>query len=107
MGTHHAGAVSFGCATLSRELLYTALTRSRSQIDLLPEGHSISNLHDLHDKSETARRNTNLFFPAVRAHAVDLPFAEHLIHRAEKGHLVHSKSELVIANILSPRFPVP
>ena len=29
-----------------------------------------------------------------------MPYAEHLIHRTEKGHLVRSKSELVIANML-------
>jgi hypothetical protein len=32
-----------------------------------------------------------------------VPFAEHLIHRTEKGHLVRSKSELVIANMLFQR----
>ena len=29
-----------------------------------------------------------------------IPYAEHLIHRTQKGHLVRSKSELVIANML-------
>lgn len=29
-----------------------------------------------------------------------MPYAENLIHRTEKGHLVRSKSELVIANML-------
>ena len=50
--------------------------------------------------SETARRNTNIFQSVVRAADNSVPFAEHLIHRTEKGHLVRSKSELVIANML-------
>ena len=59
-------------------------------------------LHDLSQpsRSETARRNTNLFTGSVRADAAALPFAEHLVHRTTKGVLVRSKSELVIANHL-------
>lgn len=87
---------------LSRELLYTALTRSRQQLVLLIEGRDLSNLYDLSrpERSETSRRNSNLFVSAVREDAADVPFAEHLIHRTEKGHMVRSKSELVIANML-------
>jgi hypothetical protein len=50
--------------------------------------------------SETARRNSNLFVSAVRAIVDSIPYAEHLIHRTEQGHMVRSKSELVIANKL-------
>ncbi|MDE0433777.1 MAG: AAA family ATPase [Bryobacterales bacterium] len=87
---------------LSRELLYTALTRSRDQLVLLIEGENASSLFDLSrpERSETARRNTNLFQGIVRASDDEIPYAEHLIHRTEKGHLVRSKSELVIANML-------
>ena len=90
------------CRLLSRELLYTALTRSREQLVLLIEGDSASVLFDLTrpERSETARRNTNLFHGAVRLGDDEMPYAEHLIHRTEKGHLVRSKSELVIANML-------
>ena len=52
------------------------------------------------ERSETARRNTNLFHGNIRARDDAIPYAENLIHRTEKGHLVRSKSELVIANIL-------
>ena len=87
---------------LSRELLYTALTRSRDQLVLLIEGENASTLFDLSrpERSETARRNTNLFEGIVRVSDEKIPYAEHLIHRTEKGHLVRSKSELVIANML-------
>ena len=52
------------------------------------------------ERSETARRNTNIFQGVIRVADDTVPFAEHLIHRTEKGHLVRSKSELVIANML-------
>ena len=90
------------CRLLSRELIYTALTRSRDQLVLFIEGNDASVLFDLTrpEMSETARRNTNIFGGIVRAAADAVPYAEHLIHRTEKGHLVRSKSELVIANML-------
>jgi len=85
---------------LSRELLYTALTRSRAHLVLLLEGDSLSVLSDLQDKSDTLRRNTNLFSAVVRETQDQVPYADHLIHRALKGHRVRSKSELVIADAL-------
>ena len=90
------------CHLVSRELLYTALTRSKMQLVLLVEGEDVSALFELTkpEKSETARRNSNLFEGAVRESADLVPYAEHLIHRTDKGHMVRSKSELVIANKL-------
>lgn len=90
------------CRLLSRELIYTALTRSREQLMLLIEGDDATVLFDLTrpERSETARRNTNIFQGVIRVADDTVPFAEHLIHRTEKGHLVRSKSELVIANML-------
>jgi hypothetical protein len=90
------------CKLLSRELLYTALTRARGQLVLLVEGADASFLYDLTrpERSEVARRNSNLFTLGIR-HAQDgVPFAEHLIHRTTRGELVRSKSELAIANHL-------
>ncbi|MFK0333838.1 AAA family ATPase [Rhizobium sp. NPDC090275] len=90
------------CRPLSRELLYTALTRSRRQLVLLIEGDDSSILFDYTrpERSETARRNTNLFQGILRRTETEVPYAENLIHRTVKGHLVRSKSELVIANML-------
>jgi ATP-dependent exoDNAse (exonuclease V) alpha subunit len=90
------------CRLLSRELIYTGLTRSREQLVLLIEGNDATVLFDLTrpERSETARRNTNIFQGVIRVADDTVPFAEHLIHRTEKGHLVRSKSELVIANML-------
>lgn len=87
---------------LSRELLYTALTRARQQLVLLVQGETAAQLYDfsLPSASETARRNTNLFAAAIREPDAEHPFAEHLIHQTRHGQLVRSKSELVIANML-------
>jgi hypothetical protein len=87
---------------LSRELLYTALTRSRQRLVLLIEGDSASLLYDLSrpEKSDACRRNTNLFGGILRERSGEPPHAENLIHKTEKGHMVRSKSELVIANLL-------
>jgi len=87
---------------LSRELLYTALTRAQQHLVLLIEGKDASGLYDLTrpERSETARRNTNMFAVAVREHADDVPYAVSLVHRAPNGVMVRSKSELVIANHL-------
>ena len=89
-------------ALLSRELLYTALTRARTQLVLFIQGKNATQLYEysMPAASETARRNTNLFTASIRAPAIRRLYAEHLIHRTRSGRLVRSKSELVIANIL-------
>lgn len=87
---------------LTRELVYTALTRSRQRLVLLIEGDSAGLLYDLSrpEKSDACRRNTNLFGGILRERSGEPPHAENLIHKTEKGHMVRSKSELVIANLL-------
>lgn len=87
---------------MSRELLYTALTRARTRLVLLVEGTGTAGLLALAgpDRSETARRNTNIFTGAVRPADLNVPFADHLIHRTSGGLYVRSKSELIIANLL-------
>jgi hypothetical protein len=69
---------------------------------LFVEGGDASFLYDLTrpERSEVARRNSNLFSAGVRHEEEGIPFAEHLIHRTSRGELVRSKSELVIANHL-------
>jgi hypothetical protein len=96
------------CWLLSRELLYTAFTRHKDRLVVLHQGAR----QDLRrfagsEYSEIARRMTNLF---VAPSPHEVPFAqtsvfleEGLIHRAESGDLVRSKSELVIADKLHSR----
>lgn len=95
-------------STLSRELLYTGLTRFRQKIVLLIEQDS-SILERLRSPqaSNTLLRNTNMFVLAVRPESVDRYYAEHLIHRTPpssnhpNGVLVRSKSEVIVAGALS------
>jgi hypothetical protein len=93
------------CWLLSRELLYTALTRQQDRVIILHQG----DLHSLRkysgeEYSDLAQRVTNLFAPPA-----PVPFEtdgkqrfleEGLIHRTKRGDLVRSKSEVIIANEL-------
>ncbi len=95
-------------ATLSRELLYTGLTRFRQKMVLLIE-RDTTVLEKLRNPqcSDTLLRNTNLFVLAVRPESVGRYFAEHLIHRTRpspahpQGIMVRSKSEVIVADILT------
>jgi hypothetical protein len=80
-----------------RELVYTALTRSRERLVLLVEGSDLSGLLAARSpqRSDTIRRNSNLFRIGVRD-GMGNPFARHLTHRATDGTLLASKSELFI-----------
>jgi hypothetical protein len=94
--------------TLSRELLYTGLTRFRKKMVLLLE-RDTSVLEKLRNPqcSDTLLRNTNMFVLAVRPESVDRYYAAHLIHRTRpsakypQGILVRSKSEVIVADILT------
>ncbi len=93
------------CWLLSRELLYTALTRHKDRLVILHEGPLVDYRRYAGDEhSEIARRMTNLFAdPLPREVVVDAQqrfLEEGLIHRTERGDLVRSKSELVIGDKL-------
>jgi ATP-dependent exoDNAse (exonuclease V) alpha subunit len=89
------------CPNLSRELLYTALTRQRENTWLFFQG-SASRLRDWarSEKSETRQRLTNLFAPPKPVAVGKRFLEERLIHQTERGDLVRSKSELIIADAL-------
>ncbi|WP_164586733.1 AAA family ATPase [Rhizobium ruizarguesonis] len=89
------------CRPLSRELLYTALTRQQREVVLFHQG----DLRDLiklsgADHSETARRLTNLFREPKLVTYSGSFLEEGLIHRTTRGELVRSKSEVIIADLL-------
>jgi hypothetical protein len=93
------------CWLLSRELLYTALTRHQNRLIVLHQGPlSEYRRYSGDEYSEIARRMTNLFSdPSPREVTVGSQtrfLEEGLIHRTERGDLVRSKSELVIADKL-------
>jgi hypothetical protein len=89
-------------ATLSRELLYTGLTRFRQKLVLLIE-RDTSVLEKLRNPqcSDTLLRNSNLFVLAVRPESVGRYGAQHLIHRTATGIMVRSKSEVIVADTLT------
>lgn len=95
---------------VSRELLYTALTRQTRKVVILHEG-TVEDLFTLASPalSETARRMTDLFRkPAPRQLTVgDLmrKFDGNLIHVAPSGVLVRSKNEVIVASILEDLAP--
>ncbi|MEV0686625.1 ATP-dependent RecD-like DNA helicase [Nocardia sp. NPDC050378] len=97
-------------AGVSRELLYTALTRHTDRVVILHDG-SLAELRELArpSASETAARLTDLFrapMPeevtiAGQAHRVDA----NLVHVTGTGVLVRSKNEVILADILNTVVP--
>jgi ATP-dependent exoDNAse (exonuclease V), alpha subunit - helicase superfamily I member len=90
------------CRLLSRELLYTALTRQRSRIIILHQGQR-DELKKLASDyySESAKRLTDLF-GSPRPVKIDDRFLEdRLIHRSGKGEPMRSKSEVIVADALA------
>ena len=88
--------------TLSRELIYTGLTRFRKKLVLLIEGDT-ENLEILRlpAHSDTHLRNTNMFSLFLRPEEEGVPYPESLIHRTSTGVLVRSKSEVIVADTLT------
>ena len=90
--------------TLSRELIYTALTRQKEGLIILYQGDPKQLMNFSEEKwSETNQRFTNLFkppHPHQDKDKKDLFLEDRLINRTLRGEDVRSKSELIIANIL-------
>lgn len=86
---------------VTREMLYTALTRQKDKVVVLLQGTAID-LHRLRSgqNSATARRLTNLFVKQKPIQWSRVFLEEFLIHRTTRGELVRSKSEVIIANLL-------
>lgn len=90
------------CRLLSRELLYTALTRQKDRIVILHQGPRTElRKYSSDDRSETARRLTNLFIAPSPVAIDGRFFEEYLIHRTARGEMVRSKSEVIIADHLA------
>ena len=93
------------CRILSRELLYTALTRQRERITLLYQGDpgELKRFADP-ERSETALRLTNLFAEPDLVETKPGTFLERgLIHTTSRGDVVRSKSEAMVAELLYAR----
>ncbi|TVQ18431.1 MAG: RNA helicase [Bacteroidetes bacterium] len=85
------------CFLLSREMLYTALTRQKDKVIMLIQG-SMFDIKGLASptKSDALKRITNLF---VKPELVEIEgeyLEKNLIHQATDGKMLRSKSELLI-----------
>lgn len=90
------------CRLLSRELLYTALTRQKDRIVILHQGaRSDLRKYSSDSWSDTASRLTNLFYAPSPIDIDGRFFEENLIHRTSRGEMVRSKSEVIIADRLA------
>lgn len=95
---------------VSRELMYTALTRQKDRVVILHEG-TVSDLRELAQpwRSETARRLTNLFAPpqpvTLNLRGQARRFDRHLMHIAVDGTPMASKNEVIIAGLLDRLVP--
>lgn len=95
-----------GHPILSRELVYTALTRHQKRIVVMHQGpRTLLKEFASPHRSETAKRMTNLLnscrmleFPQTKGSVF---LQEGLIHRTKKGLAVRSKSEVIIADALT------
>ena len=87
---------------LTRELIYTALTRQKQKVVILMQGGTPADILRLSSEeySGTAIRLTNLFTPPTPVKVGKKFLEEKLIHRTARGELVRSKSEVIIANLL-------
>jgi hypothetical protein len=89
------------CRLLSRELLYTALTRQRDKVVLLHQGDLAAlKAYASPAFSEAAARLTNLFGAPSPVEVESRFLEEALIHRTQRGEAVRSKSEVIIADLL-------
>lgn len=92
------------CRLLSREMLYTALTRQKNRIVILSQTSPVDLRHySRAEHSETARRLTNLFTDPEPIVVKERRYDGKHIHRTKRGELVMSKSEVIIANELFNR----
>lgn len=85
------------CFLLSREMLYTALTRQKDKVILLIQG----NAFDIKGfasptKSDALKRITNLFNNPELIEIEGQYLEKNLIHQASDGKMLRSKSELLI-----------
>lgn len=86
---------------LSRELLYTALTRQVKKVIVLYQGNPQMLYNYTNDYySATLQRITNLFYKPNITKQKDRFFERNLIHCASDGKMLRSKSEIIIYEAL-------
>lgn len=93
--------LSDACKLISKELLYTAITRQTEKLIILYNRDAFDlNRFSSNEYSATALRLTDLFeLPSVIEHKNTL-YEKNLIQRTAKKEFVRSKSEVIIADAL-------
>ena len=104
MTVHKAQGSEFGtvivvlpdpCRVLSRELLYTALTRQKDRVVLWVQGDPAAlRRYAAAEHSATARRLTNLFTPPAPVVVNQMRFDDRHIHRTARDELVMSSPDI-------------
>lgn len=85
------------CFLLSREMLYTSLTRQKEKVILLIQGMSFDiKMFSSPLKSDVLKRITNLFMKPELVEIEGNYLEKNLIHQASDGKMLRSKSELLI-----------
>lgn len=85
------------CFLLSREMLYTALTRQKERVIVLYQGDLLKILETSSTyHSEAAKRITDLFEKPILVEHKGKYLEEHLIQMATDGTMLRSKSELLV-----------
>jgi energy-coupling factor transporter ATP-binding protein EcfA2 len=86
---------------LSRELLYTSLTRQENKIVILHQGDFFNYLKFVSDEfSETGKRLTDLFDSPTMRQINNKRLDAKYVNVTERGEFVISKNEVIIANCL-------
>lgn len=99
------------CRIISREMLYTSLTRQVDKIIILYNQEAYHLLkYASEENSDIARRFTDLFANVFHEGDMDMRpqvvqagnqfYEDRLVHKTVRGELVRSKSEVIIANAL-------
>jgi len=89
------------CSLLSRELIYTALTRQVDKVVLLYQGNPQMLMNYTSDYySANLQRITNLFYKPNISLIKNKLFEKNLIHCASDGTFLRSKSEVIIYEML-------
>jgi len=89
------------CGLISKEMMYTALTRQTEKLIIL-YNQDIYKLKDYTSMqySDIAQRFTDLFESPKIVKVNEKYYEDRLIHRTAKGEMVRSKSEVIIADCL-------
>ena len=89
------------CLLLSRELIYTSLTRQEDKVIVMYQGNSQLLYNYTNDYySASLQRITNLFYKPNITKLKERFFERNLIHCASDGKLLRSKSEVIIYETL-------